>query len=56
MEGFLLISFLMNLMNSFEMVASILVTSTFQSMVVIVLASAPFVRRTVVKPRMEEEY
>jgi hypothetical protein len=52
MEGFLLISFLMSLMNSFEMVASILVTSTFQSMVVIVLACAPFVRRTVIKPEM----
>jgi hypothetical protein len=55
MEGFLLISALMNMMNSFEMVASILVTSTFQSMVVIVLASAPFVRRTVLKPRPVEE-
>jgi len=55
MEGFLLISFLMSLMNSFEMVASILVTSTFQSMVVIVLACAPFVRRTVIKPHMIAE-
>lgn len=55
MEGFLLISLLMNLMNSFEMVASILVTSTFQSMMVIVLASAPFVRRTIVKRPTTDE-
>lgn len=46
MEGFLSISLLMNLMNSFEMVASVLVTSIFQSFVIVVAASAPFVRRT----------
>jgi hypothetical protein len=45
-EGFLSLSLLMNLMNSFEMVASVLVTSTFQSFVVIVAASLPFVHRT----------
>jgi hypothetical protein len=48
-EGFLSLSLLMNLMNSFEMVASVLVTSTFQSFVIVVVASAPFVRRTVTK-------
>jgi len=47
MEGFLSISLLMNLMNSFEMVASVLVTSIFQSFVIVVAASVPFVRRTV---------
>jgi hypothetical protein len=46
MEGFLALSLLMNLMNSFEMVASVLVTSTFQSMVIVVAASLPFVHRT----------
>jgi hypothetical protein len=46
-EGFLSISLLMNLMNSFEMVASVFVTATFQSMVIIAAASLPFVRRTV---------
>jgi len=49
MEGFLALCLLLSLMNSFEMVASVLVTSTFQSMVVIVAASYPFVRRTVTK-------
>jgi hypothetical protein len=44
-EGFISLSLFMNLMNSFEMVASVLVTSTFQSFVIIVAASAPFVRR-----------
>lgn len=46
MEGFLSLSLLINLMNSFEMVASVLVTSIFQSFVVIVAASLPFVHRT----------
>jgi len=45
-EGFLSLSLLMNLMNSFEMVASVLVTTIFQSFVVIVAASMPFVHRT----------
>jgi hypothetical protein len=47
MEGFLSLSLLMNLTNSFEMVASVLVTSIFQSFVVVVAASLPFVHRTV---------
>jgi hypothetical protein len=56
MEGFLCLCLLLSLMNSFEMVASVLVTSTFQSMVVIVAASYPFVRRTVTsKPVLEGE-
>ncbi|HZZ19009.1 MAG TPA: hypothetical protein VFE25_06560 [Opitutaceae bacterium] len=46
-EGFLSIALLMNLMNSFEMVASVFVTATFQSMVIIAAASMPFVQRTV---------
>ena len=46
-EGFLSLSLLMNLVNSFEMVASVLVTSIFQSFVVVVAASMPFVHRTV---------
>jgi hypothetical protein len=50
MEGFLSISLLMNLMNSFEMVASVLVTAIFQSFVIVVVASAPFVRKTVGRP------
>jgi hypothetical protein len=46
-EGFLSLSLLISLMNSFEMVASVLVTSTFQSFIVVIAASAPFVRRMV---------
>jgi hypothetical protein len=53
-EGFLSLCLLISLMNSFEMVASVFVTSTFQSMAIIVLASTPFVRRTV-NPQPENE-
>ncbi len=49
MEGFLALCLLLSVLNSFEMVASVLVTSTFQSMVIIVAASYPFVHRTVIK-------
>jgi hypothetical protein len=45
MEGFLSLSLLMNLLNSFEMVASVLVTSVFQSFMVIIAACVPFVHR-----------
>ncbi len=56
MEGVLSLSLLMNLMNSFEMVASVLVTSTFQSFVIVIAASAPFVRRTANnKPQVKED-
>jgi len=55
MEGFLSLCLLINMMNSFEMVASVFVTSTFQSMVVIVMASIPFVRRTVNRRPVPEE-
>jgi hypothetical protein len=54
MEGFLSLDMLMNLMNSFEMVASVLVTSTFQSMVIIAAASMPFVHRTVISPPTDD--
>ena len=49
LEGFLSLSLMMNLMNSFEMVASVLVTTIFQSFVIIFVASFPFVQRTVGK-------
>jgi hypothetical protein len=48
-EGFLSLSLLMNFMNSFEMVSSVFVTSTFQSFMVIIGASLPFVRRVALK-------
>jgi hypothetical protein len=46
MEGLLSLSLLMSLMNSFEMVASVLVTAIFQSFVIVIAACAPFVRWT----------
>jgi hypothetical protein len=46
LEGFLSLSATVSLMNSFEMVASVLVTSTFQSMMIIFGACLPFVRRS----------
>ena len=54
MEGFLCLSLLINLVNSFEMVASVLVTSIFQSFVIILAASLPFVHREA-KPRPPPE-
>lgn len=53
MEGFLSLTLIIALMNSFEMVASVLVTSVFQAFIVVVAASAPFVSR-VVAPRPDE--
>lgn len=50
LEGFLVFDLLLNLMNSFEMVASVLVTSTFQSLVTIAIACIPFVHRRKSKP------
>lgn len=45
-EGFLSFTLFLGMANSFEMVASVLVTSLFQACVPIVLASIPFVHRT----------
>ena len=45
LEGIVGFGLVLNLMNSFEMVASTLVTSTFQNMVPILFAFMPFVRR-----------
>jgi hypothetical protein len=55
MEGLMSLSLLMNLMNSFEMVASVLITSIFQSFVIVVAACVPFVRWSANKPPAEEE-
>jgi hypothetical protein len=54
MEGFLSLSILMSMMNSFEMVASVLVTSMFQSFMIVIAASAPFVHRMVTSQRQED--
>src|ERR1035437_4222708 len=49
LEGFISFTILLGLMGSFEMVASILVTSIFQSIVVLIVACFPFVERTVLR-------
>ena len=53
-EGFLVFTLFLNMAASFEMVASVLVTSIFQSLIPIILACLPFVDRTSSK-RPEEE-
>jgi hypothetical protein len=45
MEGFLSFTVFLGMANSYEMVASVLVTSLFQACIPIILASAPFVER-----------
>lgn len=52
-EGFLAFSLFLGLANSFEMVASVMVTSIFQSILLVALACAPFVRRKPVGHRPE---
>ncbi len=54
MEGFLSFTIFLGMANSFEMVASVLVTSVFQACVPIVLASAPFVARVLPSQPREE--
>jgi hypothetical protein len=49
-EGFVLFTLLLGMANSFEMVASVLVTSLFQACIPIVLACSPFVRRISSQP------
>jgi hypothetical protein len=55
MEGFVSLGFIIGLLNSFEMVASVLVTSVFQSTMVIIAASFPFVQRTKAPRRQPDE-
>jgi hypothetical protein len=49
LEGFLGFTLFLGMANSFEMVASVLVTSVFQSLFPVFLASWPFVERVVPK-------
>jgi ABC-type dipeptide/oligopeptide/nickel transport system permease subunit len=46
LEGFLSFSFFLSIALSYEMVASVLITSIFQSIVTICFASLPFVEST----------
>ncbi len=50
LEGFISFTLLLGFMGSFEMVASVLVTSVFQSVMVLIVASIPFVERTTLPP------
>lgn len=49
LEGFVSFTILLGIMGSFEMVASVLVTSVFQSVVVLVVACFPFVQSTILR-------
>ncbi len=50
-EGFVAFAIFLGLANSYEAVSSVMVTSIFQSLVPVIAACAPFVRRkTVVRP------
>lgn len=50
-EGFIAFAIFLGLANSYEMVASVMVTSIFQSLVPIIVACSPFVsRKIVVRP------
>jgi hypothetical protein len=53
-EGFVSFVVFMGMANSFEMVSSVLITSIFQSIVSVILACVPFVRRKVVVRPVEE--
>lgn len=46
MEGFLSFTLFLGMANSFEMVASVLITSIFQSLFPVIIASKPFVELT----------
>lgn len=51
-EGFVTFAVFMGLANSYEMVASVMITSIFQSLIPVIAACAPFVRKqVVVRPR-----
>lgn len=45
LEGFLSFTFVVAMANSYEMVASVLVTTIFQGITIVILACAPFVER-----------
>ena len=54
LEGFIAFTLLLDMAGSFEMVASVLVTTVFQSVVLLIVASVPFVERMVLRrPRAE---
>ncbi len=53
LEGFISFTVLLGMLGSFEMVASVLITSVFQSVIVLVAACLPFVQSTYLqRPRV----
>jgi hypothetical protein len=50
LEGLLSLTVFTNLAVSYEMVSSVLITSLFQSLIIITLACLPFVERSVISP------
>ncbi|MFA6286222.1 MAG: hypothetical protein WC661_02465 [Opitutaceae bacterium] len=54
LEGFLVFTLFLNMAASFEMVASVLITSIFQSLVPVALACWPFVYRTTAQRPVED--
>jgi len=51
MEGFIAFTIFLGIANAYEMVASVLVTTVFQSLVPVIAAMLPFSRRTKLPPR-----
>lgn len=49
LEGFIAFTVLLDMAASFEMVASVLVTTIFQSVVLLIVVSVPFVERTILR-------
>lgn len=49
LEGFIAFTVLLDMAGSFEMVASVLVTTMFQSVVLLIVASVPFVERMILR-------
>ncbi len=56
LEGFLVFTLFLNMAASFEMVASVLITSIFQSLVPVALACWPFVYRTSAQRPVEDSH
>ena len=49
-EGFVAFVVFMGFVNSFEMVASVMITSIFQAIIPVAAACAPFVHRKILTP------
>ena len=49
LEGFIAFTVLLDMAASFEMVASVLVTTIFQSVILLIVVSVPFVERTILR-------